>query len=306
MSHGFMEDDEVETPVNEELDSFSSFKNYMSKYNKQYSSVKEMNIRFKIYKDNLSKLKTELNKNYEVGVTYFFDLTDREFEEKYANHKLTVSDIIEAEHLSLKTQTKEIPSEWDWRHLNTVSEVRNQLGSSWASAMAGNLEGLYAKNYKSLISLTEENMILCNGHNHGNIAHAFHGLFHAGDNVTDEGECHRSKPVSKVKGFGFISKVESDIMQELYSRGPLAAGINANKLKYYNSGIINVDEKQCDPLNLTHVVLIVGYGESYTGVPYWIVKNSWGTDWGEDGYFRIARGKGICGINRYVVTGIMG
>ena len=123
MTHGFMEEDEVETPVNEELDSFNSFKNYMSKYNKNYSSVKEMNIRFKIYKDNLYRLRKEVNNKYEVGITYFFDLTDREFEEKYANHKLTVSDIIEAEHLAQKTEIKEIPSEWDWRHLNTVSEI---------------------------------------------------------------------------------------------------------------------------------------------------------------------------------------
>jgi hypothetical protein len=267
MTHGFMEEEEA--PVLDELDSFTSFKTYMSKYNKKYSSVKEMNIRFKIYKDNLSKLRYELNKNYEVGDTFFFDLTDREFEEKFANHKLSVSDIIEAEHLSKKTEAKEVPTEWDWR---TLKDAKIQ----------------------SLITKTEEKLILCNGHgNH------FHGLFHE-DDVTEE------KPDGKHNDYEFINKDEKVIMQELYSKGPLAAGINSNKLKFYRSGIIDVDVSQCDPLNLTHIVLIVGYGESYTGKQYWIVKNSWGSDWGEDGYFRVARGKGICGINRYVVSGIMG
>jgi len=63
----------------------------------------------------------------------------------------------------------------------------------------------------------------------------------------------------------------------------------------YETGIY--DDVSCGT-NLNHAVLVVGYGTSDDGVEYWLVKNSWGTDWGDNGYmkFKITDGDGICGI----------
>jgi cathepsin F len=77
--------------------------------------------------------------------------------------------------------------------------------------------------------------------------------------------------------------------------------MNANFLQYYYGGIIDLPDSRCNPFGLNHAVNIVGYGEE-NEVKFWIVRNSWGSRWGENGYFRIARGKGTCGINRYVIT----
>lgn len=80
------------------------------------------------------------------------------------------------------------------------------------------------------------------------------------------------------------------------------------ELQFYKSGIWTGGSGgkwvQCSKEYLNHAVLLVGYGQE-NGTDYWIVKNTWGTKWGEDGYFRILRGEGTCGINTGVTTSIV-
>ena len=90
----------------------------------------------------------------------------------------------------------------------------------------------------------------------------------------------------------YISSTDEEVIKDyLYNTGPLAIGINANLLQFYYRGIINEDESKCDPKGLNHAVILVGYGTE-NGIEYWIVRNSWGSAWGEKGYFRVIRGKG--------------
>ena len=74
-----------------------------------------------------------------------------------------------------------------------------------------------------------------------------------------------------------------------------------NTLQYYTGGVYNAPYSYC-PINPTHGVTLVGYGVTSTGLPYWTIKNSWGPNWGEGGYFRIRRGISLCGVNQYVVS----
>lgn len=84
------------------------------------------------------------------------------------------------------------------------------------------------------------------------------------------------------------------------SVGPIPATMNGALLQYYESGIF--DELRCPQL-MNHAVLAVGYGEDTKA--YWIIKNSWGTSWGEGGYLRLVRNKNECGIaNRSVYPNI--
>jgi len=100
---------------------------------------------------------------------------------------------------------------------------------------------------------------------------------------------------------------ETQMTAFLVAHGPLAVALNADYVEDYEGGIIDpwFPTEECDPTSLDHAVLIVGYGaeaSDFGTTPYWIVKNSWGSDWGENGYFRILRGGNTCGIAEAVST----
>ena len=95
---------------------------------------------------------------------------------------------------------------------------------------------------------------------------------------------------------------ENQVKEFLYENGPLIAALNGDYLKSYTGGIFD-GPADCTPGGINKAVVIVGYGnEGSINMDYWIVKNSWGKDWGELGYFRIRRGTGTCGINCYIMT----
>jgi len=111
-----------------------------------------------------------------------------------------------------------------------------------------------------------------------------------------DGTCKQDKGVlgANLTAWEKVSTNEVQMAAYLSQHGPIAVALNANPLQMYSSGIL--DPKSCNPKDLDHGVLIVGYG-SASGKDFWIVKNSWGKSWGEQGYFRLIRGKGACGIN---------
>ena len=106
----------------------------------------------------------------------------------------------------------------------------------------------------------------------------------------------------EVEDWRAISTDEAAIAAELAATGPLSVVLNAQKLQFYHKGVYS--PTFCDAKKLDHAVLAVGYGTD-GGKDYWTVKNSWGPKWGEDGYFRIKRGSGTCGINSHVTTGVL-
>jgi len=114
----------------------------------------------------------------------------------------------------------------------------------------------------------------------------------------DKGTCWAQQNYTKiyVDQYGHVSNNVSSIMAEIATRGPVAAGIDATVLENYKGGIITTTT----PANINHVVSIVGFGTTSTGTQYWIARNSWGQYWGENGWFRIIRGKDALGIERSV------
>lgn len=121
--------------------------------------------------------------------------------------------------------------------------------------------------------------------------------------------CPDAQLYASISDWTDISTDETVIAQQLVDIGPLSALLDATQLQFYKSGIWtgHLDGTSpalgCHPDNLDHAVLLVGYGTE-NGTDYWTVKNSWGTGFGEEGYFRIVRGQGTCGINTAVTTAL--
>ena len=175
------------------------------------------------------------------------------------------------------------------------------------------MEGAWAVHSGDLVSIAEQQLVDCstdygnNGCNGGLMDLAFdyaidHGMCAEADvpySAKDGGACPLCDTVVTISKCVDVTPNNQLHLKEAVSIGPVSIAIEADArvFQLYRKGIIS--STGCGT-NLDHGVLIVGYG-SEDGSDYWIVKNSWGDGWGEDGYLRIARNdltddKGICGI----------
>ena len=112
-------------------------------------------------------------------------------------------------------------------------------------------------------------------------------------------KCPEMKPIMKVKGYETYEANDNanGILAKLTQYGPVVAHLDAMDLYLYTGGILTGD--LCSSTETTQSVLIVGYG-SEKGVDYFVCKNSWGSSWGENGYFRIVASGNNCGLTKYV------
>ena len=132
--------------------------------------------------------------------------------------------------------------------------------------------------------------------------------------------CPSASLYAHISDWHSISQDEEEMKTDLEEIGPLSALLDATQLQYYKSGIwegssFGPTAAGCSHTSLNHAIVVTGFGQmetvtseagltgkSSTSSDYWRVKNSWGEKWGEDGYFRIVRGEGMCGINTEVTT----
>nr|CAD7440070.1 unnamed protein product [Timema bartmani] len=281
------------------------FQDYMTRYNKNYPSKAEHKRRYHIFRANMKRVeqlqRTEQG-TAKYGATQFADLTAAEFKKKY----LGVNPKLKSEELSPLPAAKiphiQLPEEFDWRHYNVVTEVKNQgsCGSCWAFSVTGNIEGQWALRRGKLVSLSEQELVDCDtldqGCGGGLMFNTYTAIKNIGgleneDDYPYEGEseqCHFNKSEVQVTVAGGvnITSNETQMAQWLVKNGPISIAINANAMQFYFGGVSHPWSFLCDPESLDHGVLIVGYGVHITSIrhrvmPYWTVKNSWGPSWGE-------------------------
>ncbi|XP_078172189.1 cysteine proteinase 1-like [Carex rostrata] len=313
------------------------FTSFMRRFGKTYKDEAERLYRFTVFKANMrrAQLHQKLDPTAVHGVTKFFDLSPKEFRKHMGLKKVKRS------HGSAQAQaqaqeapilpTNDLPEDFDWREHGAVSGVKNQgsCGSCWSFSASGALEGANFLATGKLETLSEQQLVDCDhecdpseadacdsGCNGGLMTTAFGYLVKAGGlereddypyTGVDRGTCKfdKSKIVASVQNFSVVSIDEDQIAANLVKHGPLAIGINAIFMQTYIGGV------SCPYIcgkHLDHGVLLVGYGSAgYSPIrlkekPYWIIKNSWGENWGESGYYKICRGRNICGVDSMVST----
>lgn len=206
----------------------------------------------------------------------------------------------------------DVPLAFDWRNNGAVGPVidARQFGVSSLYAGVGAVEGRRVVGGKTpFVTLSTQQLIDCSIlEQNDSPTDIFDDISYAGGIETEanypstgvKSTCafnQSSDNLTKVLGYEGVPGDEVELMSILYYLGPLAALIDASDpaFQLYTSGVYT--SYRCTDFESNHAVLIVGYGTDYViGSDYWILKNSWGTNWGEDGYVRIERGFNMCGV----------
>ncbi len=276
----------------------------------KFLSFANMNNSFFIQTHN------SLNLSYKVGENQFIN---RNYTNEFYNEENSHIMIQNLSYVPLEEPQGEdiLPIDFDWRKKNKVSSVKNQLqcGACWAFSTSGAVEGAWAIQNNVLYNLSEQELIDCSDSygNQGckggsmNLAYKYiidNGLcanlsypYVAQNNICQKNNC---ESIVKISDYSQVTvNNEKALKRSLYKR-PISVAIQANKRSFqmYQSGIYS--DLDCGT-QLDHGVLLVGYGyDLLNNMDYWIVKNSWGPSWGENGYIRILRNtedeRGLCGI----------
>ena len=292
-------------------------------YNKSYSTIVEEKFRMKVFMENKARIARH-NKKAHVGDASFLlkmnHLGDQLHNEvissrngyrkglRKKNGLRSVASFIMPEHVCM-------PDAVDWRTKGAVTPVKNQgsCGSCWAFSATGALEGQKFRKTGNLISLSEQNLIDCsekygnNGCQGGLMDFAFQYIKENQGIDTEDSypyeakdhQCRYNKKNSGASDVGFVDIPVGDeemLKQAVATMGPVSIAIDASQesFQFYAKGVYH--EPKCSTEELDHGVLIVGYGTE-NGEDYWIVKNSWGATWGDEGYLKMTRNKGnMCGV----------
>ncbi|KAI1886231.1 hypothetical protein AGOR_G00211860 [Albula goreensis] len=292
-------------------------KEYTQDSEGQRRMIWEENHRF-IQQHNLEEAQGK--HSYKLGMNQFGDLTDEEYQEMMLSSEEVSQEAFSSLPVWNGTVLK-APTKLDWRRKGYVTHVKNQgvCESCWAFSATGALEGQMFKKTGRLVPLSEQNLVDCsrsfgnNGCNRGLALQAFNYIAKNGGIESEKTYPYKAKDmpcrynkkrsVAYCKGYKQLpSGDEKSLRNALIDVGPIAVSVNSDlkTFKFYKSGIYS--DPACHK-TINHAVLAVGYGVSKTsnmqGGPakFWIVKNSWGTHWGEKGYIRVARyNNNQCGI----------
>ncbi|XP_067686240.1 cathepsin L2-like isoform X2 [Haliotis asinina] len=299
-----------------ELD--QEWERFKSQYQKVYKHNEEVDRRA-IWENNVGvierhNLEADLGLHtYRLGQNKYADMSLEEFQQLMTGYERFKSQGGQ-QPLVLNVSTSDLPDTVDWRKDGYVTNVKDQAacGACWAFAAAASLEGQHFRKTGQLVSLSEQNLVDCSrngnlGCEGGHMALAY-DYIRQNDGidteesypyVAEQGPCKFKRENVGATDIGFaavISESEDALKSAVALEGPISTGLDSSPLTLmlYKSGVYSSPE--CTSSGLDHAVTVVGYGIQ-DNKDYWLLKNSWGTSWGEEGYMLLARNDGnMCGV----------
>lgn len=296
-----------------------AFLAFKTQFNRAYATGEEDAMRFAIFQNNL-RIAAELDAadpKAEFGITRFMDLTQDEFRAQFLlrSHNATANHhLAEVEPVAQANP----PASFDWRSKGAVTPVydQQQCGSCWAFSTTEAVESAWFLSGKPLTKLSMQQLVSCDhysyGCNGGFTTTAYDYIKQAGglegysaypytSGAGNSGYCkfNAKDIVAKISSWAYVSRADSKtprgdenaMMAGSYQYGPLSICVDATTWQYYRGGIITAN---CGR-NIDHCVQQVGWGTDGT-TPYWLIRNSWNTNWGEQGYLRVERNKDLCAV----------
>nr|CCQ18588.1 Cysteine proteinase Cathepsin F [Sycon ciliatum] len=295
---------------------------FKTAYGKSYTNHQEELMRRNVFRKN-QKLIQDTNEKklgFTVAMNELGDLTEEEFSRtRLGQPKNLVGGKFQRPGAVFLFPENEdpanLPNEVDWRKHGYVTPIKDQgqCGSCWSFSATGSLEGQHFRKTGKLVSLSEQNLVDCstlegdNGCHGGLMNDAFTYVAINGGIMSEadypykhvKGNCsyNRNRAVAHAVSYVNIPpQNESALKMAVATVGPISVAIDASAptFRFYKSGVYY--SPTCSSFRLDHGVLAAGYGV-LDGQDYWLVKNSWGTVFGDAGYIRMSRNRNNnCGI----------
>ncbi|GMI86711.1 hypothetical protein like AT1G06260 [Hibiscus trionum] len=292
------------------------YQRWLSRHGRKYKNKNEWALRFEIYKSNAHFIDciNSQNLSFKLIDNKFADMLNDEFRAVYLGYQ----------RIRFPSETKSfqqdryhgLPESIDWRTKGAVTKVEDQgnCGSCWAFSAVAAVEGINQIKTGKLTPLSVQELVDCDtgsfneGCNGGDMIKAFEFIIKNGGIAAEKdypytgsgGSCKDGEArihSATISGYKQLHANMENSLQVGVAEQPVSVAIDAGgyEFQFYSSGIFT---GTCG-YQLNHGVAVVGYGED-GGKKYWVVKNSWGTSWGESGYIRMQRDvtdeRGLCGI----------
>lgn len=304
--------------------SYSDWKVYKKEFGKNYPAAAEDDYRSEIFFRNSMAISQHNERyanhlvSYKKGINQFTDQTE---EERSRTKNLALQSQVnnwndKRNKILAKPYLQPVPKLLNWMDKGAVTPIKNQYycGSCYAFGAVAALESYHFLKTGQLRNFSEQLLLDCAPYNQGCVGgNPFSSFLYAAECgvmleedydyqgiINPTCSFKSEKSIISISDFAYLEpKNEDVILREIATNGPVVVSLDSRHFHEYSEGILDTTEG-CGATD--HVVTLIGYGTDENGGDFYIVKNSWGNQWGEKGYLRIARGVNYCSLAEFALT----